>query len=174
MGGLPPRMAGAQVPPSLREASACTGLLAAAHVGDLARLKGLIDRGAALDIRDTQGRAAIHVATYARHHDAIKLLANAGADLNAFDVQRYDPVTIAAVANDEKTLAVLLQLGASARNVTSPYDGTALIAAAHLGHVGVVRQLITAGANRQLADREGNTPLARARGYPAIIRLLEH
>ena len=31
--------------------------------------------------------------------------------------------------------------GASAKNVTSPYDGTALIAAAHLGHVEVVRVL---------------------------------
>jgi len=30
--------------------------------------------------------------------------------------------------------------------VTSRYDGTALIAAAHLGHAGVVRQLIAAGA----------------------------
>nr|MBP8102252.1 ankyrin repeat domain-containing protein [Burkholderiaceae bacterium] len=36
--------------------------------------------------------------------------------------------------------------GASARLVTSRYDGTALIAAAHLGHDGVVRQLIAAGA----------------------------
>jgi len=32
------------------------------------------------------------------------------------------------------------------RLVTSRYDGTALIAAAHLGHDGVVRQLIAAGA----------------------------
>ena len=36
--------------------------------------------------------------------------------------------------------------GASARNITSRYDGTALIAAAHLGHDEVVRQLIAAGA----------------------------
>jgi hypothetical protein len=37
-------------------------------------------------------------------------------------------------------------MGASAKLVTSRYDGTALIAAAHLGHDGVVRQLIAAGA----------------------------
>jgi len=55
-------------------------------------------------------------------------------------------VTIAAVADDEATLKLLLELGASARLTTSRYDGTALIAAAHLGHDGVVRQLITAGA----------------------------
>ena len=55
-------------------------------------------------------------------------------------------MTIAAVADDEPTLALLLSLGASARRVTSRYDGTALIAAAHLGHDGVVRRLIAAGA----------------------------
>jgi ankyrin repeat protein len=43
-------------------------------------------------------------------------------------------------------LQVLLGLGASAKLTTSRYDGTALIAAAHLGHDGVVRQLIAAGA----------------------------
>jgi uncharacterized protein len=55
-------------------------------------------------------------------------------------------VTIAAVADDEQTLKLLLALGASAKLTTSRYDGTALIAAAHLGHDGVVRQLIAAGA----------------------------
>jgi hypothetical protein len=42
---------------------------------------------------------------------------------------RYDAVTIAAVADDEATLRVLLAGGASARLTTSRYDGTALIAA---------------------------------------------
>ena len=76
----------------------------------------------------------------------IRALAQAGADLNALENDRYDAVTIAAVADDEATLRVLLQLGASAKQVTSRYDGTALIAAAHLGHDSVVRQLIAAGA----------------------------
>ncbi len=40
----------------------------------------------------------------------------------------------------------MLTNGASAKLVTSRYDGTALIAAAHLGHDGVVRQLLAAGA----------------------------
>ena len=66
--------------------------------------------------------------------------------LDALENDRYDAVTIAAVANDEATLAELLRLGASARQTTSRWDGTALIAAAHLGNDGVVRQLIAAGA----------------------------
>jgi ankyrin repeat protein len=59
---------------------------------------------------------------------------------------RYDAITIAAVADDPATLSLLLSLGASPRQTTSRYDGTALIAAAHLGHDEVVRRLIAAGA----------------------------
>jgi len=136
----------AQAAPSAQQAAAYTGLLAAAHSGDITKLKKLLASKPALEVRDVRQRTPLHVATHSRQHEAISLLAAAGADLNAFDNQRYDPVTIAAVANDETTLALLLQLGASAKNVTSPYDGTALIAAAHLGHVGVVKQLIAAGA----------------------------
>jgi len=110
-------------------------------------------------------------------------------------------------------LRLALSLRGNPKNITSPYDGTALIAAAHLGHVEVVLQLINAGApldhvnnlgwtalieavilgdggprhtaivaalikagaNRAIADRQGVTPLthARAKGYEAIIALLE-
>jgi len=111
------------------------------------------------------------------------------------------------------TLAVALEVGCSAKSVTSRYDGTALIAAAHLGHAEVVRTLIgagapldhvnhlgwtaliesivlgdggarhtatlqalvDAGANVNLADRGGATPLqlARGRGYREMAAILE-
>jgi hypothetical protein len=76
----------------------------------------------------------------------MRALVTGGADPNAKDAQRYDVVTIAAVKGDVETMRLALALGGSPRNVTSPYDGTALIAAAHLGHVEVVRTLIAAGA----------------------------
>ncbi len=204
-------MAQAQVAPSAAEAAAYQGVFAAAHRGDAA----LIERSgpAALQSRDAQGRSPLHVATFARQHAVIRALARSGTDLNALENDRYDAVTIASVADDEATLRLLLSLGASARQVTSRYDGTALIAAAHLGHDGVVRQLIAAGApldhvnnlhwtavieaivlgdggprhratlkalidagaNLQLADRHGQTPLAlaKARGYTAMVQMLE-
>ncbi|GCL65231.1 hypothetical protein AQPW35_43120 [Rubrivivax pictus] len=134
----------AQVVPSAAEQAGYTGVLAAAWRGDAAALAGT--DAAALRQRDGHGRTALHIATHARQHAAIRALVQAGADIAALDNDRYDAVTIAAVADDEPTLALLLQLGASARLVTSRWDGTALIAAAHLGHDGVVRQLIAAGA----------------------------
>ena len=136
----------AQVGPSAAEAAAYQGLHAAAQRGDTARIARLVAARADLNARDPHGRTPLHVATFARQRDAIRALAQAGADLNLLENDRYDAVTIAAVADDEESLRVLLALGASAAQVTSRYDGTALIAAAHLGHVGVVRQLIASGA----------------------------
>lgn len=205
--------AAAQVPPSAAEVAAYSGLHAAAQQGDVATIVRLAGtRRAALETRDSQGRTPLHVATFARQRDAVLALLKAGADSAAFENGRYDAVTIAAVADDEATLRLLLDRGASARLVTSRYDGTALIAAAHLGHDGVVRQLIAAGAplnhvnnlhwtalieaivlgdggarhqrtlqallqagaDTQLADREGRTPLqlARSRGYAPMVRAL--
>jgi uncharacterized protein len=136
----------AQIPPSPAEIAAYRGLHAAAQRGDLMDIERLATARPALDARDAHGRTPLHVATYARQREAIKALLRAGADPGALDADRYDAVTIAAVADDEETLRVLLAQGASAKLVTSRYDGTALIAAAHLGHDGVVRQLIAAGA----------------------------
>ena len=138
--------AAAQAPPTAAEAARYTGLHAAAHRGDMAQLAQLVAAKADLNARDGHGRTPLHVATFAQQREAVRALAAAGAGLDLLENDRYDAVTIAAVADDEETLRVLLALGASARLVTSRYDGTALIAAAHLGHDGVVRQLIAAGA----------------------------
>ena len=128
--------ASAQVPPSAAEKNRYTGLHAAAARGDAARDQALIAGGQAsvlTDATDGYGRTPLHVAAYGRHHDAMRALVAAGANPNALERDRYDIVTIAAVADDVLTLKVALALGGSAKNVTSRYDGTALIAAAHLG-----------------------------------------
>jgi ankyrin repeat protein len=203
----------AQVAPSAAERAAYGGLLAAAAKGDAAQIKALVAKGAKPDVRDGHRRTPLHVAAYGADHEAMRALVAAGADPNALERDRYDIVTIAAVANDVPTLKLALELGCSAKNVTSRYDGTALIAAAHLGHAEVVRTLILAGApldhvnnlgwtavieaivlgdggarhtetlkalvdagaNLNLADRNGNAPLAlaRSRRHGAMVKLLE-
>jgi hypothetical protein len=85
-----------------------------------------------------------------------------GANPGLLDNQRYDAVTIAAVRDDVPTLQALLAGGASAKLVTSLYDGTALIAAAHLGHDGVVHELIRAGAPLDHVNNLGWTALIEA------------
>lgn len=146
LGALAPRPATAQVGPTATEAAQYKGLHAAAHKGDVAQIVKLAASGADVNARDGHGRTPLHVATFARQREAIRALVKSSANINLLEHDRYDGVTIASVADDEDTLRVLLSLGASAKLTTSRYDGTALIAAAHLGHDGVVKQLIAAGA----------------------------
>ena len=152
----------AQVPPSADERAGYRGLLAAAARGDAAEIRALTATGQKPDGRDAYGRTPLHVAAYGGHHEAMRALVAAGADPNALERDRYDIVTIAAVADDVATLRVALALGASAKNVTSRYDGTALIAAGHLGHAEVVRTLIRAGAPLDHVNNLGWTALIEA------------
>ena len=149
----------AQVPPSPAEVAAYAGLFAAAQSGDAAAIRAQAAAGARIDARDGHGRTPLIVAAFARRHDAMRALVEAGATPNALEDDRYDIVTVAAVADDVATLEVALALGGSAKNVTSRYDGTALIAAAHLGHDGVVRMLIRAGAPLDHVNNLGWTAL---------------
>lgn len=202
----------AQVPPGPDEIAAYQGLHRAAHAGDVAGIRRLLAAGAAPDARDGRQRTPLHVACYARRHEAMRALVAGKADPKAIDAQNYDCITMASVADDVPTLTVAIEIGGDPRQITSPYQGTALIAAAHLGHDGVVKTLIAArapldhvnnlhwtalieavilgnggprhvetvrllveaGARRDLADREGRTPLdhARSRGYAAMVALL--
>jgi ankyrin repeat protein len=151
--------AAAQVPPAPSERAAYAGLFAAADKGNAAEIVRLAATGTDVNARDGYGRTPLHVAAYAGRHDAMRALAKAGANPNALENDRYDIVTIAAVADDLPTLKVALEIGCSAKNVTSRYDGTALIAAAHLGHDGVVRELIRAGAPLDHVNNLGWTAL---------------
>ena len=209
--GTPP--AAAQVAPNAGELRAYAGLHAAAATGDVADIEKRIAAGENKEATDARLRTPLHVAAYQRQYDAARVLIRLGADPNKLEIDIYDIVTIAAVANDVPMLRIALDGGGNPRAVTSRYDGTALIAAAHLGHVDVVRMLIAAkapldhvnnlswtaliesivlgdggrnhtetlrslvqaGANVNIPDRSGITPLqlARGRGYGEMVGILE-
>jgi uncharacterized protein len=202
----------AQLAPNEGELKAYQGLHAAAAKGDVGAIKRLISAGAKLEARDRHGRTPLMVAGFQRHRAAAAALIDGGAKLDSLDHDRYDLVTISAVLNDLDILRLAIARGAPTNLVTSPYDGTALIAAAHLGHVevvqalidgkapldhvnnlnwtalieaivlgdggarhtAIVRALIQAGANLNLADGNGTTPLslARQKGHKAIANIL--
>jgi hypothetical protein len=136
----------AQTPPGAIEVAGYRGLFAAVVQQDMQALKQQLKSSPDVDRRDEHGRSALHVAAYFQNHAAMRALVAAGADVNALEDDFYDIVTIAAVADDLETTKLALKLGCRADNVTSRYEGTALIAAAHLGHVEVVETLARAGA----------------------------
>jgi ankyrin repeat protein len=195
LGVLP---ASAQIAPTEAELRAYGGLHAAAARGDVADIEARIAAGENKEALDAR---------------AARALIRLGADPNKLDIDRYDIITIAAVANDVPMLKVALEGGGNPKAVTSRYNGTALIAAAHLGHAEIVRTLIAAhapldhvnnlqwtaliesivlgdggknhtetlralveaGADVNIADGSGSTPLklARSRGYREMVAVLE-
>jgi len=159
---LGPRTPHAQTAPTPEEIAAYGGLHAAAAAGDVAAIERWVRAGADVNSRDASRRTPLMVAVYGRHPAAVEALIKAGANVNAFDHARYDALTIAAVANDPAMLKILLASGANAGAITSPYDGTALIAAAHLGHVEVVKALIAAKAPLDHINNLGWTALIEA------------
>jgi uncharacterized protein len=203
----------AQIPPSPSELRVYAGLHAAAARGDVQEITRLLAAGEKPNIQDAHSRTPLHVAAFGSHVAAARALLQAGADPNALEAQRYDVITIAAVRNDVEMLKLAIAAGGNARAITSPYDGTALIAAAHLGHAEIARELIAAkapldhvnnlgwtalmeavvlgnggrnhtdtvealvkaGANLNIADRQGVTPLghARTRRYGEMVKILE-
>ncbi len=150
--------ASAQTPPSDSELRAYRGLHAAAAAGNVAEIEKLAP-GGKLEDKDGNSRTPLHVAVFMGKRDAARALLRLGANPNALDGQRYDIITIASVANDVPMLKLAIEGGASAKNITSPYDGTALIAAAHLGHAEIVRTLIAAGAPLDHVNNLGWTAL---------------
>ncbi len=205
--------ASAQIAPTAAELRAYGGLHAAAARGDVAEIEKRIAAGENKEATDDRARTPLHVAAYQKQYDAARALIRLGADPNKLEIDRYDIITIASVANDLPMLRLALDGGGNPRAVTSRYDGTALIAAAHLGHVEVVRLLIAAkapldhvnnlkwtaliesivlgdggknhtetlralveaGADVNLPDGSGATPLrlARSRGYREMVAILE-
>ncbi|UPJ47412.1 ankyrin repeat domain-containing protein [Bradyrhizobium sp. 200] len=205
--------ASAQIAPTEAELRAYGGLHAAAARGDVADIEARVAASENKEALDARHRTPLHVAVYWKQHDAARALIRLGADPNKLDIDRYDIITIAAVANDVPMLRIALEGGGNPKAVTSRYDGTALIAAAHLGHAEVVRTLIAAkapldhvnnlqwtaliesivlgdggknhtetlralvdaGANVNIPDGSGSTPLklARSRGYRDMTAILE-
>lgn len=202
----------AQTPPNKMDIMGYKGLLSTVIREDMEGTLKLIGSGANLNVTDDNGRTPLIVAAHRGLHDMARILVAGGANPNARDKQNYDIVTIAAVNDDVAFLKVALALGGDPKAITSPYNGTALIAAAHLGHhrsvaelimagapldhvnniamtalieaivlgdgganhQATVRLLLDAGANPNIADRSGATPLAlaRSRGYAAMAEMI--
>jgi ankyrin repeat protein len=171
--------AAAQTAPTPAEIAVYAGLHEAAAKGDVAEIEKSIAAGEKPNIQDSKSRTPLHVAVYLKQPEAAKALLRLGANPNALDFERYDIVTIAAVANDVPMLKISLDGGGNPKNITSRYDGTALIASAHLGHVEVVKMLIDAKAPLNHVNNLGWTALMEAivlgnggTNHTAVLRAL--
>lgn len=161
-----------------RDANGATPLLVATHSNQVDAARVLIQAGADVNAKD-----GIHDSPYlyagARGHDEIlKMTLAHGADLKS--TNRYGGTALipAAERGLVDTVRMLINAGVDVNHVNK-LQWTALLEAVILGnggprHTEVVRLLVAAKADVNIADGDGVTPLqhARRRGFKAIEDIL--
>lgn len=186
-------------------------LLSTAAAGRLAEVTRLIEAGADLEARDSQGRTPLLLAVANDHAAVARALLAAGASPDARADNRDTPWLLAGAAGRTEIVAAILPLRPDL-TLRNRYGGTALIPACERAHVETVKLLLTsgidvnhvndlgwtclleivmlgdggprhrevarlvlaAGADPNLADREGRSPLghARQRGQSEIAAMI--
>ncbi len=118
-------------------------------------------------------------ATHAKRVDTVRALLQAGADVHSLDSYSGTGLIRAADRGHVEVIRELLKTDIRIDHVNR-LGWTALLEAILLGdggprHTEVVRLLVEAGANVNLADGQGVTPLAHARkrGYSQIAAILQ-
>ena len=155
-----------------------TALLAATHRNRVETARFLIQEGADVNAKDfIQDSPYLYAAAEGRI-EILKMTLAAGADLK--DTNRYRGTGLIPAAHHGHVEAVKLLLATAIdKDHVNNLGWTALLEAVILGdggaiHTEIVRLLTEAGANVNIADRDGVTPLAHARksGYSGMVRLL--
>ena len=87
-------------------------LTGAASDGDLKEVRGLINKGANVNITHGFSRTPLHEAAWGDHYDVAALLLKSGADIDARDHWKATPLLYAAWKNSVSVLRLLISQGA--------------------------------------------------------------
>jgi ankyrin repeat protein len=130
--------------------------------------------GLSVDSRDRYGATPLHVACwYKGCLYFAKMLLNAGADANSVRQKGWTPLMDAS-CEPGKTEIVSLLLKHGAQVDSRRYDGqSALHLSVSMDDLATARVLVDAGANVNLRDKHGRTPVYYARGLDVAKLLVE-
>ena len=134
-------------------------LIHAAAQGDAARVEALLAAGVSVEARDASGRTALLAATQSDRPETARVLIAAGADVNGKDRINDSPLLYAGAEGRNAILKLLLASGRVDLASTNRYGGTALIPAAHHGHVETVRLLLGTAIDKNHINNLGWTAL---------------
>ena len=107
------------------------------------------------------------------HLEVVRLLLEAGADMNAANTDGTTALFVAAEWGYLEVVRLLIEAEAD-MNAKDAHGDTALLVAAMRGHLEVVRLLLKAGADMNVVDTDGATALfvAAAHGRLEVLQLL--
>jgi ankyrin repeat protein len=145
----------------------------AACLGDLARVKSLVEEGVDVDTKDEIGWTPLYWAASTAEEEVAEFLIGKGADIDVRTNNDRTPLQQAATAGAAKLTSLLISKGADS-NARDEGNGTPLHSAAAGGHKNVVELLITNGAEVNAKDKSGDTPLHKAAiaGHGDVVEVL--
>jgi ankyrin repeat protein len=161
-----------------RDEGGRTALLLATHANQIEAARLLIEAGADVNAKDAISDSPYLYAGARGHLEILRMTLKHGADLES--TNRYGGTALipAAERGHVDTVRTLIEAGVDVDHVNNLH-WTALLETIVLGdggprHVEIVRLLVDAGANVNLSDGSGVTPLqnARKRGYVEIEKIL--
>lgn len=173
------RLLAAGVSVEQRDGGGRTAVLAATAGNHLDVVRDLIARGADVNAQDRQRDSAFLLAGASGYTQIVRATLAAGA--NPKSTNRYGGTALIPACHHGHVDTVRLLLGTPIDvDHVNNLGWTALLEAVILGdggpaHTDIVRMLIARGANVNLADRDGVTPLAHARqrGQDRVASLLQ-
>jgi len=141
-----------------------TPLHRAARVGDVAKIRSLIEDGVDVNVKTSYGETPLFEAAEAGHREAVELLLASGADVNAASGMSGAALFIAIARGHKDIAQLLIENGADVNAKTGKGGFTPLHEAAGKGRMDLVELLIAAGANVRSQNWYHHTPLDCARG----------
>ncbi|KAL5584352.1 hypothetical protein FOVSG1_013741 [Fusarium oxysporum f. sp. vasinfectum] len=127
-----------------------TPLIAASQNGHARVVQLLLGAGADPDISDNRSNA-IFAASKAGHDDIVLWLLAAGADVDQL-ASRTSALQVAAEGGHDQCVPWLIAAGA---DLDQQAEGTALYRATRKGYLGIIQQLLVAGADVDLQEKRG-------------------
>jgi ankyrin repeat protein len=166
--------------PNAQDAHSRTPLHVAAHLGHGAAAQAMLKGGANPNALDAQRYDIVTIAAVNNDVPMLKLALAGGCDPKAITSPYQGTALIAAAhLGHAEAVRVLIAAGAPLDHVNN-LGWTALMESIVLGnggkaHTETLDALVKAGANVNIADRQGVTPLghAKSRGYGEMVRILE-
>lgn len=119
------------------------------------------------ELKELGNKTPIHIAVNSGSMDIVKLLINAGANVNQHDLGQCTPLHWACVKGDLKMAELLLQSGANPNAQDLAYS-TPLHEAVRKNHLSMTRLLLKYDAKFDVPDLSGSTALDAAIDKPHI------